>query len=53
MPGVGYMAFAGPDDIAREIKALAPPERRAELDKKARNVIDGKGMERVYEALFA
>ncbi len=52
MPFAGYMGFVSPGAIRREIQDLHAAEKRHALADEARRIIDGKGVERVYEAIF-
>lgn len=50
---LGYMGFVETDAIAEAIAALQPQATRARLTEKAAAVVDGHGIERVYDAIFA
>ncbi|MEO0652550.1 MAG: hypothetical protein AAFZ65_17890 [Planctomycetota bacterium] len=51
VPNLGYLAYAEPDQIAAALLALDPEAaRRSQIDA-ARAVVDGRGMQRVVDAL--
>ena len=52
VPDVGYMAYVQPSRLAAELRALESREARVERARGARDVVDGRGFERVYAAAF-
>jgi spore coat polysaccharide biosynthesis predicted glycosyltransferase SpsG len=52
-PYAGYMGFATPETLEEAVTELLPVDRRAALAEKMRAVVDGKGIERVYGAVFS
>lgn len=51
-PYAGYMGFAAPETLEEALSELLPKERRAALAAAMRSVVDGRGIERVYDAIF-
>lgn len=51
-PYAGYMGFMTSDDIAQAAGALSGADARSGLAERARKVVDGRGFERVYRAIF-
>ncbi len=51
-PYAGYMGFVTPATIGEALAALAPVAARAALAERMRAVVDGQGINRVYDAIF-
>ena len=52
-PDLGYMSYVEPEALVNELRAMLPAEIRAERANEAARVVDGRGFERVHEAVFA
>ncbi len=51
-PDLGYMAYVEVAALVQALRAMQPVETRAEHARRARAVVDGRGFERVHEAVF-
>ena len=49
---LGYMSYVQPAAITAALRALAPAEARRDAALRARDVVDGRGFERVHRACF-
>ncbi len=52
MRDLGYMSYVHPREISAAVAALQPRSARAAATRAARAVVDGRGFERVYSAIF-
>lgn len=52
-PDLGYMSYVEPEALADQLRAMASQAVREERAARAAEVVDGRGFERVYEAVFA
>ena len=53
MPYVGYMGFFTPRELRSAVEKLENRETRKKIADRARRVIDGRGVERLYRIIFA
>lgn len=51
-PDLGYMSYVEPTALTAAVRAMAPAAVRAEHARRAREIVDGRGFQRVYEAVF-